>query len=310
MRRERARLGAVALLSIALSGSCVGGTTERSKTPLLHAVARSTARGSSEIDREAGVEAGDAALGAAVADASTRGATGAWPRSDRPSVATDWCIDKVSALDEGACYVLPDQPTRTLLIYFHGIVPPTKDSPQKTNVETVVANATRRAGIAALIPRGKQGLAPRGREGWWGWPTSEASYDEHAAALLAVVAEKREKLERIARVSFGHVYVAGSSSGAYFATRLAVRGGIEAEGFAAISGGGPADASGLTKLAPKPFYIGYGKNDGTVRGSAIALADLLRRAGWPVRTAEHAVDHGAHEVYIDEAVAFFRDHDR
>jgi predicted esterase len=225
-------------------------------------------------------------------------------------VKTDWCIDQVQALDEGACYVLPDEPTRTLLIYLPGIIPPEAKSPQKSNVETVVANVARRAGIAALIPRGRQGLAPKGRDRWWGWPTTDASYREHAGVMVATFAAQRKKLEEIAGVSFTRVYVAGSSSGAYFCVRLALRGEIEAHGFAAISGGALADATSLDRLEPKPFYFGYGKGEASVRRSVVALVDVFRRANWPVRAAEHPLDHGAHEVYLDEAIAFWREHDR
>jgi hypothetical protein len=46
-----------------------------------------------------------------------------------------------------------------------------------------------------------------------------------------------------------------------------------------------------------------------VGGSARALAGLLRGAGWPVRVAEHPLGHGAKEVYLDEALAFWREHE-
>ncbi|AUX44579.1 hypothetical protein SOCE26_060450 [Sorangium cellulosum] len=231
-----------------------------------------------------------------------------WPPARPPAIETDWCIPGVDALDEETCYVLPDAPTRTLLIYLHGIVPPAKESQQKTNFETVVARASRRAGVAALMPRGKVGLAPRGFARWWGWPTGGPAYREHAAGFVAAFAEKRRKLEQLAGVSFSRVYVAGSSSGAFFAAALALGGDIEADGFGAMSGGGGRATPELPTLAPRPFYIGFGTHD-AVGGSARALADVLRGAGWPVRVAEHPVGHGAKEIYLDEAFAFWREHE-
>ena len=53
-----------------------------------------------------------------------------WPPAGT-GATSDFCIDGVSALDESSCYALPDAPTQELLIYFHGIVPPTSTSPQK-----------------------------------------------------------------------------------------------------------------------------------------------------------------------------------
>ncbi|HEU4405429.1 MAG TPA: hypothetical protein VFS43_09085 [Polyangiaceae bacterium] len=227
-----------------------------------------------------------------------------WPPPP-PGVRTDWCIEGVSALDEATCYALPDAPPEALLIYLHGIVPPSGPSAQKTNLETVVTNASRRAGVAAIMPRGEQGLGPKGQEQWWGWPTGEASYRRRGPALIAAIAETRRRFEAFTGVAFSRVYVAGSSSGAYFVSELALRGGLRADGFAAISGGAPRPTAELASLAPTPFYIGYGTHD-PAAASARALAALLRRAGWPLRVEAHPVPHGTHEVYLDEAFAFFR----
>jgi predicted esterase len=221
-------------------------------------------------------------------------------------VTSDFCIELVHVLDEETCYVLPERPTDELLLYLHGIVPPTKASPQKTNFETVVANAARRASVAALMPRGRRGLAPKGYAGWWGWPTSGETYTRLAAELVASFAEKRRKLEALTGTRFSRLYVAGSSSGAYFTAALAVNGGIEADAFGALSGGASTARARPEALTPKPFYIGYGSFD-TVGPSANALGEQLRRAGWPVKIAVHPVAHGAKEVYLDEAFAFFRE---
>ena len=225
----------------------------------------------------------------------------------QPPPETDWCIETMRVLDETTCYVLPEPQSSVLIIYFHGIVPPEKTSVQKTNLETVLANAAHRARAAALLPRGKQGFAPRGHERWWGWPTGEPAYGRHAPELLAMVSEKREKLERLAGAAFQRVYLAGSSSGAYFVAVVALRGAFPADGFAALSGGSGSITPELAQLPPKPFYIGYGSQD-SVGPGARALSELLRGAGWPVKIAAHPVGHGAKEVYLDEAFAFWRTH--
>jgi predicted esterase len=226
------------------------------------------------------------------------------PRAKLPSIQTDWCIDTVDTLDEETCAVVPEEPASTLLVYFHGIVPPARESLQKTNYQTVVANFARRASVVALMPKGRQGFAPATNPGWWGWPTTEAAYQEHAKELIGSVAEKKKKAESVLGVSFSKTYVAGSSSGAYFVAALALHGGMPADGFAAISGGGGRKTPDLARLAPKPFYIGYGSYD-TVGPSARALGSLLRDAGWPVKLAEHPLGHGARDIYLDEAFDFF-----
>ena len=218
---------------------------------------------------------------------------------------TDWCTAAVNALDEETCYVLPDAPTSELLVYLHGIVPPEKESDQKTKFQAVVANGARRASAAALIPRGRQGLAGKSRPGWWGWPTSALQHKEHAAALVRSILERQQKLEALVGGAFTRRYVAGSSSGAYFASALALHGDIQADGFGAMSGGARAFGADPAKLEPRPFYIGYGTHD-TVGPAAEALAALLRAARWPVLVRKHPLGHGAKEIYLVEAFPFWR----
>jgi predicted esterase len=238
--------------------------------------------------------------------ASAKPAPAPWPPKDAPDVETDWCVDAVRALDEDTCYVLPEAPSRELLIYLHGIVPPTPESTQKTNFEQVVANASRRAGVVAMIPRGEQGLAPKAFPRWWGWP-SGASTDKRAAKFVEGFHAKRKKLEALIGSTFEHVYLAGSSQGAYFVASLALHGGFAASGYGAMSGGAGSRTQELAELPKTPFYIGYGKHD-SVRGSARALGSVLEAADWPVMVAEHPVPHGAREIYLDEAFAFWRKH--
>ena len=228
-----------------------------------------------------------------------------WAPPSPPGASSDFCIDAVSVLDESTCYVLPAAPTAELLIYLHGIVPPAKTSRQKTNFETVVANASRRAGVAALMPRGRVGLSPAGHERWWGWPTSRDAHLRLAPELVAEFAEKRSKLEALTGRRFERLYLAGSSSGAYFAVALALDGDMAADGFAVISGGADRPGAVLSRLTPTPFYIGYGSSD-TVGAGARALAARLRKGGFPVQLAVHPLPHGTAEVYLDEAFSHFR----
>lgn len=202
--------------------------------------------------------------------------------------------------------MLPERRATSLVVYLHGIVPPDDASALKSNLQQVVSSAARRAGIALILPRGVQGLAPRGHDRWWGWPTGEPAYSHHVAALTRRFEEARRKLEQAVGATFSEVYLAGSSSGAYFVTLLALRGDFEADGYAALSGGSRVKVNDAASAAPRPFYIGYGKQD-SVGPGARSLAELLRARGWPVRIAAHPVGHGAREVYLDEAFAFWTD---
>lgn len=211
-------------------------------------------------------------------------------------------------LDPDACFALPARRTETLLIYLHGIVPPTRNSTQKTNLEAVVANASERAGVVALLPRGERGFAPRQYPGWWGWPTSKASYTRDGARFIEKIEAKRRALEVALKQRFTRVYLAGSSSGAYFVAAVALHGAMpQVDGFGVLSGGVGYATERLANLPKTPVYIGFGRNDSVASG-ARALAKRLERLGWPVEVAPHPVPHGAREIYLDEAFAFWRQH--
>jgi predicted esterase len=228
----------------------------------------------------------------------------AWPPPP-PAVQTDFCVEGIDALDESTCYILPITPSDELLVYLHGTLPPTKVSPQKTSFQSVVKAASRRAGVAALLPRGRAGLAPTSQRGWWGWPTSKASYQALARELVAEIHDKRRQLERLTGRAFQRVYLAGSSSGAYFVTALALHQALPADGYGIISGAADRADVDLTTLPRTPFYIGFGTRD-TVGGAARSLGARLERAGFPVKVAAHPLAHGTAEIYLDEAFAHFR----
>ena len=230
-------------------------------------------------------------------------------------VLTDWCIDGLSSLDEDVCYVLPppaERRPRRLLIYLHGIVPPLPTSSQKRLVETVVLRASVRAGAAALVPRGLRGIGPAQATDWWAWPTTPASLAELTPSIVARWAAAKRKLEAIAGAPFERTYLAGSSNGAYFLSALALRGDLVAlsfpiDGFGAMSGGaaGRRGYPSLVTLSPKPFYIGFGAYDDETQANVRSLVTVLEAAHWPLRVAEHRLGHGANEVYLDEAFAFW-----
>lgn len=226
-------------------------------------------------------------------------------------VQTDWCVAGMLGLDEDVCYVRPERRATKLLVYLHGIVPPTKESAQKQGFQAAVVAATRRAGAVAMVPRGRRGIGPEGARDWWAWP-SPASQPEMVKTIVARWVEMKRRLEVINGAPFEATYLAGSSNGAYFLAALALRGDCDAlgfpiDGYGAMSGGSPGGrgAAALKGRAPRPMYIGHGTYDATTKNGAKALAAVFEAAGWPVKRSEHPVGHGAREVYLDEAFAFW-----
>lgn len=228
----------------------------------------------------------------------------AWPPSV-PSVKTAWCTDDVTALDPHTCVAFPDRPSRTLLIYLHGLVPPGMSNANIDNLEQAVANAARRAGVVAMIPLGQQGLAPKNLKKYWGWPTGPSTYKAYAESLIHKIEEKQRALEASVGQPFEVRYLAGTSAGAYFVARLAMNGDFDAQGFGAMSGGSDVPTR-LDGIPPRPFYIGYGTHD-PVAKTARELGERLLKAGWPVSLRGHNVGHGTREIYVDEALAFWKE---
>jgi predicted esterase len=224
-----------------------------------------------------------------------------------PAVETDWCTAGLVGLDAETCYLPPppgDARSRKLLIYLHGIIPPKHvGSEQKENVMLAVRNASRRAGAAAIVPRGITGVGPRGSKDWWAWPTSPDAHAAHGPALVKRIIAAKAKLEEALGAPFAKTYLAGSSNGAYFAVNLALRDELPIDGLGAMSGGAPG--APIARKAPLPVYIGYGKFDEPSKGGALALAKAAEGAGWKTKIAEHPFPHGAKEIYVDEAFAFW-----
>ncbi len=167
-------------------------------------------------------------------------------------------------------------------------------------MQQVVARAALRAQAAVIMPRGRVGLGPAATRSWWGWPTSKADVDRLAPEMVRGWLAARDRLEAHVGAPFSRTFLAGSSSGAYFLSSLAVRGALEVDGLAATAGGG-ASPSATRK---PPFYLGFGSGDpaaSRLRGFGKALL----RADWPSLVREHPGGHGAREVYLDEAFAFW-----
>jgi predicted esterase len=217
-------------------------------------------------------------------------------------VKTDWCTEGYLAIDEETCFLPPPADggrTRRLLVYLHGIIPPSPaNPPQKENVMTAVKNAAQRAGAAALVPRGLKGVGPAGSKDWWAWPTSPDAHAEHAMAIVKRIEAAKHTVEDALGAPFARTYLAGSSNGAYFAVNLALRGEIEIDGLGAMSGGAPAP---ITRKRPLAVYVGFGTFDEPSKKGGLALAKATEAVGWKTKVAEHPFPHGAREVYIDEA---------
>jgi predicted esterase len=210
-------------------------------------------------------------------------------------------------MDDETCLAVPESSVRsprTLLVYLHGVIAPSGQT--QSFVQGIVRDDARARGYVALLPRGVRGIGPPKTHDWWAWPTDAAAYAAYAKSMVAGWLAKKRALEQVLGAPFERTYLAGSSNGAYFVAILALRGDIEVDGFAAISGGarGARQKSELPADRP-PFFVGYGSLD-EAKSDPVGLASFLQEAGWPHRIVEHRVAHGLRDVYLEDAFAYWR----
>jgi predicted esterase len=252
------------------------------------------AGGSTEAPLDAGL--------LAVEDAAPSGGGG----EDADLNTEGWCTEGLRAIDPETCVVVPDDiaSPRTLLVYLHGTIAPTGGT-QAVVQQIVRANAQKR-GYVALLPRGRRGIGPNKIQDWWAWPTSRDAHLSYARQMVESWLAKKRDLEAELGAPFEKTFLGGSSNGAYFLSVLALRGEIDVDGFGAFSGGSRSGftAERVTAASRPPFYVGYGAYDDT-KDLPIALGELLRQLDWPSEVRAHRVSHGAHEVYLDEAMDFW-----
>jgi predicted esterase len=252
------------------------------------------------------IERVDAALAFASAADAPPDASASTGASLLDANAEGWCTEGLEAVDPETCVVVPKEirAPRTLLVYLHGTIAPTGGT-QSVVQQIVRANAEKR-GYVALMPRGRRGIGPNKIQEWWAWPTSRDAHERYAKTMIAGWLEQRRALEARLGASFEKTFLAGSSNGAYFLAVLALKGEIDVDGFGAFSGGSPAGftEARVTTGARPPFYVGYGAYDDS-KDMPIALGELLSRVGWPSEVRAQRIGHGANEVYLDEAMAFW-----
>ncbi|MBI5532451.1 MAG: dienelactone hydrolase family protein [Deltaproteobacteria bacterium] len=222
-----------------------------------------------------------------------------------------WCPEGIETLAGSVCAVvpdsLPDNVPRTLVIFLHGVVQP--GSGWQHNPIRGMGAAAKRLGFALIAPRGRRGVARAEMNDYWAWPTSSAAQQQHEAAVIAEWMEARRILEDRAGRKFDKVFVFGFSSGAYYASSLALRGRLPVDGYAVFAGGAAPYTRPMmshVRLRP-PIFVGYGLKDKSAVKDCKKLAAALRALRWKHR--EMAVPKAGHTItdaQLREAIGFLR----
>ena len=226
--------------------------------------------------------------------AAPRPATGGG--ADKP-----WCSDEVVELSDHVCYAdggPSPNGRRTLIVYLHGMLVATPGFQYVQ--QRALAREAKARGFTVLFP-----TSPLVKDGYF-WPTSAAAQKEQEPAILAGIERSRAALAERLGHPFDETFVVGFSSGAYYASSLAVRSALDVDGYIVLAGGSswarPADAN--AKRAP--VYVGVSASDGQTATHSRSFAGTLAALHWPYRVEERPVGHLVDDVFLAHGLAWLR----
>jgi len=219
----------------------------------------------------------------------------------KASGPSPWCAPEVETLPGNVCYLdgnSKNASRRTLVIFLHGAI--AKNTNWSQNHERMMLRVAKATNIEILFPQ-----SPLTEAGYV-WPGSLEKQQAVEQELIdGWMAAKRLVEERDGR-PFDDVFVMGFSSGAYFASSLAMRGRLDVDGYAVFAGGQPMAARPSPIERFSPVFVGICANDETTAAHSRAFLGSLRAAGIPSAGNEQPVGHGVDAVHFNSALAFLR----
>jgi len=223
-----------------------------------------------------------------------------------------WCAPELEVVSEGVCFHAPakadDGPDgrRVLVLFLHSLV--AVESNWQWEQQRLLVRAADKHGFSVLMPRGRRGIGPGRAPDVWAWPTSPRAQEEVEDELLEEWARARATVEARQGFRFERLLVFGFSNGAYYATSLALRDRLPADGygvFAGGSGGKYASLLGSRTTRRAPIFVGYGTKD-PARKHMQSLASTLKRLGWRHRVKSEPVGHLVTDAQLAAAVRFLQ----
>jgi predicted esterase len=216
--------------------------------------------------------------------------------------AVPWCSPEVSELSDHTCWFdggVPADGRRTLVVYLHGAYAATPGFQHLQ--QKALAIQAKHHSFTLLLP-----TAPRTPNGYL-WPGSQVKQEEHEQAILEGIARSKAELERKQGKRFDETFVVGFSSGAYYASSLAVRSAIDVDGFIVLAGGSswvrPAAGSNAKRA---PVFVGVSAADKQTASHSRAFGGTLAALGWPRRVEERDVGHLVDWGFMARGISWLR----
>lgn len=230
---------------------------------------------------------------AASADGSAGGPT---PKKEKP-----WCGPDVMTLSDHVCYADGGTATtgrRTLVVYLHGVLAKT---PGFQYVQQHwMAKEAKSNSFTLLMP-----TAPD-TSGYYAWPGSAKSLKDQEAAILDSIKTSRAELEKRNGAPFDETFVVGFSSGAYYASSLAVRGALDVDGYVVLAGGGAWLSPAEQASTRAPVFVGVSAADPSSAAHSRGFAGMLAQAHWPFRVETRNTGHGVDSAFLAHAITWLR----
>jgi len=212
-----------------------------------------------------------------------------------------WCAPEVETLPGDVCYLDGNSkaaPRRTLVIFLHGAI--AKNTNWSHNHERMLLRLAKATGIEVLFPK-----SPLTEPGYV-WPGSVEKQEAVEQELIDGWMTAKKLVEKRDTRPFDDVFVMGFSSGAYFASSLAMRGRLDVDGYAVFAGGQPMGARSTPIERFSPVFVGVCADDETTAAHSRAFAGSLASAGIPRAMIERRVGHGLDHVHFTSALAYLR----
>jgi pimeloyl-ACP methyl ester carboxylesterase len=206
-------------------------------------------------------------------------------------------------LSEHVCFFdggSPSDGRRTLVVYLHGLLATTPGF--QWLQQRAMAIHAKRLGFTVLLP-----TSPL-VDGAYVWPTSRSAQERQEPQILDGIRRDRLELEQRLGHTFDETFVVGFSSGAYYASSLAVRGALDVDGYIVLAGGASWVGTQPATDRRAPVFVGISAADAQTADHGRAFAAALRVLGWPYRAEERNAGHMVDWALIAHGVQWLRAH--
>jgi predicted esterase len=212
-----------------------------------------------------------------------------------------WCAPEVTELSDHVCYFdggTPEDGRRTLVIYLHGMLATTPGFQYLQ--QRAMALHAKKHGFTVLLP-----TSPL-VDGGYIWPGSAESQKKQEAVIALGIEEARRKLEKKVGHRFDEAFVVGFSSGAYYASSLALRGVLDVDGYIVLAGGSSWARPIEAPAKRAPIFVGVSAADAATAPHSRAFAGSLAQIGWPYRVEERSAGHMVDWTFMAHGIAWLR----